>query len=147
MKTFKQFKEGVLKFKATNPTKSTAGYPEAEGIVGKIIKFSDIIHGGGVSIESEILFRGETIKNESKDELIKIIKKNKVKGFRFQGDFMTKEVQENKNLEYPNNLAKETGLVKSVGDYDASKFLLDVIKKFEKVEGKERRVLIHFIEV
>ena len=42
MKTFREIRENNSKFKATNPTKDVSGYPEAKGIVGKIIKFRDI---------------------------------------------------------------------------------------------------------
>ena len=150
MKTFKQIRES--KFKATNPTKDVSGYPEAKGIVDKIIKFRDI-DGAGVGVGTTRLVKGKIEKNPNRDGVIKVIKKHKVKGFRFGGDFMRKEVAKNKNLEYPDRLAKETGLVKSVGNYDASKFLLDVINKSAKAEtkGKEylntNNVFMHFIEI
>ena len=152
MKSFKELRENNTKFKSSNPTKDVAGYPEAKGVVGKIIKFSDR-DGRGVGIGTTILDNGKPATNGSRDEVIKVIKKHDIKGFRFGGDFMRKEVNANKNLEYPTSLAKKTGLVKSIDGYNASKFLLDVIKKFPKTETKGKEyvdydnVMIHFIEV
>lgn len=152
MKTFKEIRENNSKFKATNPTKDVSGYPEAKDIVGKIIKFKDI-DGAGAGVGTTRLAKGKAEKNANRDGVIQVIKKHKVKGFRFGGDFMKKEVAKNKNLEYPTSLAKKTGLVKSVGDYDASKFLLDVIEKSAKAETKGKEYLntddvtMHFIEI
>ena len=60
MKTFKQIRE--FKFKATNPTKDVSGYPEAKGIVDKIIKFRDI-EGAGVGVGTTMLSKGKIEKN------------------------------------------------------------------------------------
>ena len=100
MKTFREIRENNSKFKATNPTKDVSGYPEAKGIVDKIIKFRDI-EGAGVGVGTTMLMKGKLEKNPNRDGVIKVIKKHKVKGFRFGGDFMRKEVAKNKNLEYP----------------------------------------------